>query len=83
MKARKRVKRFVYVRCSKSEKREWQRLAEEEGLSLAGLIHSLLASAADEEIPNPSEFKQARKANSRMCANEKLFFNPYEKQMRE
>lgn len=73
MKRQRRRRRFIYVTCSKAEKREWQQLANEEGLSLAAWLRSLLACCADD----------AGITRKRMCANEKLFFKPYEKQMRK
>ena len=82
MKRQRRHKRVIYTSCSAAEKREWKRLADEEGLSLAGLIRSQLMRfrEAVEDAKRGDSEQKIRKP--RMCANEKLFFKPYEKQLR-
>jgi hypothetical protein len=69
-------KRRIYVRCSSSELREWKKLADEQGVSLPRLILDLLELEADEKLPRERAVKPMRE-------NERLFFRPYEKQMRQ
>jgi hypothetical protein len=74
-------KRRITVRCSRSELREWKKLAHDQGVSLARLIVDLLElesfkNESDEEVQRERPIKP-------MHGNERLFFKPYEKQMRE
>jgi hypothetical protein len=71
----------VYVRCTRSELREWKKLAREQGVSLARLIVDLLEL---ESVKNePADKVQRERPVKPMHGNERLFFKPYEKQMRE
>jgi hypothetical protein len=73
-------KRRITVRCSRSELREWKKLAQEQGVSLSRLIVDLLEL---ETIKNEPDEKLPRERPVRpMHGNERLFFRPYEKQMR-
>jgi len=74
-------KRRIYVRCSSSELREWKKLADEQGVSLSRLILDLLELETIKTEP-PDERVERKCSVKPMCGNERLFFRPYEKQMR-
>jgi len=74
-------KQRIIVRCSHSELREWRQLAQEQGVSLSRLIVDLLEL---ETIRLGLDERVQRECPVRpMHGNERLFFRPYEKQMRE
>ena len=70
-------KQRITVRCSRSELREWKKLAQEQGVSLSRLIIDLLELQIE-----PDETVQRAPVRP-MHGNERLFFKPYEKQMRQ
>lgn len=65
----------ITVRCSRSELRKWKKLAHERGGSLEKLIVDLLELETE-------QFQRGRPIRP-MRGNERLFFKPYEKQMRQ
>ena len=74
-------KRRITVRCSRSELHEWKKLAFEQGVSLSRLI---VDSLELETIKlSPDERAQRECPVKPMNGNERLFFRPYEKQMRQ
>ena len=74
-------KRRITVRCSRSELREWKQLADEQGVSLSRLIIDLLELEAIKTDPDERVERQCPVRP--MHGNERLFFKPYEKQMRQ
>ena len=74
-------KRRITVRCSRSELREWKQLADEQGVSLSRLIVDLLELETIKT--EPEERVQRERPVRPMHGNERLFFKPYEKQMRQ
>jgi hypothetical protein len=74
-------KRRLTVRCSRSELSEWRKLAYEQGVSLSRLIVDLLELETIKT--EPDERVQRERPVRPMRENERLFFRPYEKQMRQ